>query len=203
MRIGLISDTHIPESFPELPEPVLAALRGSDLIFHAGDLHETDVLDQLETLAPVVCSRGNGDRDIKVRDPRLHSSYVHEADGWSIGLVHELLYPYLPLEEAIDRDFGRPLDIIVSGHTHMLRIQRVNGTVLVNPGSATYPFNLDRQIGTIGLLDLSPEEVSIRLIRPVDDEAEQDLPAGNWVRYMGRYLEVTDRLPAITLRRGT
>lgn len=202
MRIGLIADTHIPESFPELPEPILAALRGTDLIFHAGDLHVTDVLDQLETVAPVVCSRGNGDREIK-RDPRIHPSYLLEVEGVSVGLVHELLHPYLPLSEAIDRDFGRHVDIIVSGHTHMLGIQRVDLSVLVNPGSATYPFNLDRQIGTVGLLDITPEEISIRVIRPVEDPEEHHLPAAHWVRYLGRYLPDTDRLPVLHLRRGT
>ena len=196
MKIGLISDTHIPESFPELPAPILKALEGSDLIIHGGDLHVTDVLDQLEEIAPVICSRGNGDRELK-RDPRLHASHVLEVEGLTVGLVHELLHPYLPLEEAFARDFGRPVDIVVSGHTHILGIQQVNGSVLVNPGSATYPFNLDRQIGTIGLLEITPEDVSIRLIRPVEDPAEHHLPSPQWVRYLARYLNETERLPEL------
>lgn len=202
MRIGLIADTHIPESFPELPDPVTRALTGVDLIFHAGDLHITDVLDQLEQIAPVVCSRGNGDREIK-RDKRIHPSYLLEVEGISVGLVHEILHPYLPLQEAVDRDFGRPVDIIVSGHTHMLGIQQVNGSVLVNPGSATYPFNLDRQIGTIGLLEITAEEVSIRVIRPVEDPDQHHLPAAHWTRYMARYLPDTERLPILGWRRGS
>lgn len=200
MKIGLISDTHIPESFPELPEPIMRGLAGSDLIFHAGDLHITEVLDQLESLAPVICSRGNGDREIK-GDQRIHPSYLLEVHGVTIGLVHELLHPYLPLSEAVDRDFGRHVDIIVSGHTHMLGIQRVDRSVLVNPGSATYPFNLDRQIGTIGLLDVTDTEITIRLVRPVEESDQQHLPAAHWVRYMGRYLPDTDRLPELAWSR--
>ena len=61
MRIGLISDTHIPTAGSDLWPQVYDALRGVDLIMHAGDLHDTIVLDWLEELAPVRAVSGNGD----------------------------------------------------------------------------------------------------------------------------------------------
>ena len=61
MRIGLISDTHVPEAVPELPWEVELAFSGADLILHAGDMHVIDVLDWLERIAPVLSVRGNGD----------------------------------------------------------------------------------------------------------------------------------------------
>ena len=61
IRIGLISDTHIPESGPELPPQVYQAFEDVDLILHGGDLHVIQVLDWLEQLAPALASRGNGD----------------------------------------------------------------------------------------------------------------------------------------------
>ena len=57
-RIGLISDTH------GLVRPAaLAALKGSELIIHAGDIGKPEVLAALETIAPVIAIRGNNDRD--------------------------------------------------------------------------------------------------------------------------------------------
>ena len=61
MRIGLISDTHIPTAGRDLWPQVYDALRGVDLIMHAGDLHDPAVLDWLELLAPVLAVSGNGD----------------------------------------------------------------------------------------------------------------------------------------------
>ena len=45
MRIGLVSDTHIPEAREELWPQVCDAFRGVDLILHGGDLHELRVVD--------------------------------------------------------------------------------------------------------------------------------------------------------------
>src|SRR3989304_6377645 len=70
MRIGLISDTHIPEAGRDLWPQVYDAFLGGnpagprvDLILHAGDMHVTDVLDWLEERVgvPVLACRGNGD----------------------------------------------------------------------------------------------------------------------------------------------
>ncbi len=60
MRIGLISDTHIPESRKELWPQVFSAFRGVDLILHAGDIYELYVIDELSQVAPTYAARGNG-----------------------------------------------------------------------------------------------------------------------------------------------
>ena len=56
MKIGLISDTHIPEAMPELPNQVRTVFDDTDLILHAGDLHCLEVLDWLGEIAPVLGS---------------------------------------------------------------------------------------------------------------------------------------------------
>ena len=57
-RVGVISDTH------GLMRPeALAALKGSELIIHAGDIGKVEVLDSLNRIAPVLAIRGNNDRD--------------------------------------------------------------------------------------------------------------------------------------------
>jgi putative phosphoesterase len=57
-RIGLISDTHMPQRCAALPDAVFDALKGVDLILHAGDVGELWVLDHLSTIAPVVAVHG-------------------------------------------------------------------------------------------------------------------------------------------------
>ena len=61
MRIGLISDTHMPGSIEKLWPQVFNLFQDVDCILHAGDLHTLDIVDELSELAPTYVSRGNGD----------------------------------------------------------------------------------------------------------------------------------------------
>lgn len=164
MRIGLISDTHIPEARRELWPQVFDAFSGVDAILHAGDIHELHVLDQLHKVAPTWSARGNGE-DGSGHRPRqpdhdlLQDAWVLEFEGLTFGLVHDLPIPEFPpnltLERAMARYFGRTdLDVVVYGHTHVEAIDTIGNTLCVNPGSPTYPRNLDTQLGTIGFLDI-------------------------------------------------
>ncbi len=56
LRLGVISDTH-----GLLRPEAVAALRGSDLILHAGDIGAPHILDALRRLASVHAIRGNVD----------------------------------------------------------------------------------------------------------------------------------------------
>jgi len=64
MRIGLISDTHIPEACEHLPSRVFEVFRGVDLVMHAGDVYVNRVLDELAEIAPVIAALGNGDEGL-------------------------------------------------------------------------------------------------------------------------------------------
>ena len=59
IRIGLISDTHMPERWKALPECLFDLFAHVALILHSGDVGELWVLDQLSALAPVVAVHGN------------------------------------------------------------------------------------------------------------------------------------------------
>ena len=61
MRIGLISDTHLPSSIREPWPEVAQAFRQVDLILHAGDIVTPRILDWLEDIAPVLAALGNND----------------------------------------------------------------------------------------------------------------------------------------------
>src|SRR5437588_2655605 len=55
--IGIISDTH-----GLLRSEAVEALRGAELILHAGDVGSAEVLETLKAIAPVVAVRGNNDK---------------------------------------------------------------------------------------------------------------------------------------------
>lgn len=163
-RIGLISDTHLPEARKSLWPQIFDAFRGVDMIFHGGDIHELWVLDELETIAPVFAARGNGEdgsggRPVQPQDPRVKYAWLMEIEGLWVGLTHYVPVPERPpnftLDKWVERFFPeRRPDVIVSGDTHVERIATIGGTLCVNPGSPTYPHNYDTQFGTIGFLEL-------------------------------------------------
>ncbi|NTW68137.1 MAG: metallophosphoesterase family protein, partial [Nitrospirae bacterium] len=53
MKVGIISDTHVPGAASSLPPAVFEIFRSVDLILHAGDIVQASVLDELEAIAPV------------------------------------------------------------------------------------------------------------------------------------------------------
>ena len=182
MRIGLISDTHIPEAMPELPAQVGDAFSGVDLILHAGDLHCLAVLDELERIAPVLAARGNGDdggggRPVLVGDARLKDAHLLTCHGLTLGLAHDVPdpqeYPQWPVERSAMRYFGRKTDFIICGHTHVESVRRHGAVWVVNPGSATLPHNYAARPGTVGVLTLNGERrgdltiVDLRTLAPL------------------------------------
>ena len=164
LRIGLISDTHIPEARDSLWPQIADAFAGVDMIFHAGDIHELWVLDELEKIAPVWAARGNGEdgsggRPVQPHDDRVQYAWTLELEGLTVGLTHYVPVPERPpnftLARWIERFFpDKTPDVIVSGDTHQERIMTIDGIYCVNPGSALYPHNYDTQFGTIGFLEL-------------------------------------------------
>jgi len=173
MKIGLIADTHIPEAGDRIPEQVWAVFKDVELILHAGDLHILDVLDWLEAIAPVKAARGNGDdgssgRELVPEDPRLMPFHLFNLEGIRIGLTHCVPLPdeapWTTLDKTMQRIFGGPVDIIVSGDSHVDYIEEHDGVLLVNPGSPTLPYNLIGKPGTVGLLEINNGKAIARII---------------------------------------
>jgi putative phosphoesterase len=122
LRIGIISDTH-----GLLRPQALEALRGAELIVHAGDVGSPDVLAQLAQLAPVFAVRGNTDREPWAA--HLPLSQVVEAAGLFLYVLHDL--------GQLDLDpVAAGFQIVVSGHSHRPAASRNNGVLYLNPGSA-------------------------------------------------------------------
>jgi len=121
-RIGVISDTH-----GLLRPEALRALAGADLIVHAGDIGSPQVLDALRAVAPVVAVRGNNDRGPWAA--ALADTEVVEAAGRSLYVLHDV--------KELDLDPRTAgFDAVIAGHSHQPRIDRRDGVLYLNPGSA-------------------------------------------------------------------
>jgi putative phosphoesterase len=121
-RIGLISDTH-----GLLRPEALAALAGSEVIVHAGDIGSEDVLRRLAETAPVVAVRGNN--DVEAWAQRVPERITTELAGVRVHVVHDV--KELDIDPVING-----VRIVVSGHSHRPRVERRGPVLFVNPGSA-------------------------------------------------------------------
>lgn len=135
MKIGIISDTHIPVTCPKLPKGLLDALKGCELILHAGDLLEASVLDELKKIAKVEAVHGNMD------PPKLQSSLPDiktlEVAGKRLCLTHGYGRPDMMISCLKNDLSGQKPDIIVFGHSHVPTNEYAGGILFFNPGSAT------------------------------------------------------------------
>ena len=121
-RIGLISDTH-----GLLRPQALEALRGSELILHAGDVGKPEILDALRELAPLVAVGGNVDKSDWAS--ALPETAVPEAGGVLLYVLHDL--NTLDLNPA-----AAGFHVVVSGHSHQPGKFERDGVLYINPGSA-------------------------------------------------------------------
>lgn len=177
MLIGLISDTHIPDRAKVLPQKVMEAFSEVELILHAGDLTSPKVIEELETIAPVMAIQGNMDR---VNGIDLPKAKVIEAEGLKIGLIHGEVYPRADSSQLLYLAKELNVDILVSGHSHQPKIEQKDGILLLNPGSPIVPRLADR---TVMLLEINNEEVDVEIVKigsPVCSALDFDQYPRDW-----------------------
>ena len=161
MRVGLLSDTPIPEVMEALLLEIIDAFRGVDLILHAGDIYIPSVLEDLERLAPVLAVGGDDDYGVVLTDKRVKSKQVLELGGQKLWLVHERPYSYMFRSAQQDNDAS---DIIVFGHEHTAGVKRSGRILFVNPGSPTF-LNYRRGLGTVGILTIDLGQAKAHIIQ--------------------------------------
>jgi putative phosphoesterase len=163
MRIGILSDTHLPGLIRHLdelgPEPA-RFFATVDLILHGGDLTSPMVLDWLEQFAPVICTTGNND---PIPDPRCKEVEVLDLAGWRLGLIHSLKRGFRPVAE-LQQLFPTPVQVMIAGDTHYEILTYRDGVVLLNSGSPTFPHHKELRLGTVGLLELTPTALHAEII---------------------------------------
>jgi hypothetical protein len=162
MLIGLISDTHIPEIAKKLPTQVKDAFKGVDLILHAGDIFVDSVLEELAIIAPVLAARG--DDDYPIRDKRMDEVQNLTLDGLNVYVIHSSQYFARDLIQHPEKhNLEKAPDVVVFGHTHRDIVQTVDKSLLVNPGSATFPYYQLRP-GTVALLTIKAGKAEARIV---------------------------------------
>jgi putative phosphoesterase len=176
-RIGLVADSHSGAADgADLPEAVLAALRGVDLVIHLGDMGAVGALDRFATVAPVLATRG---AHAVGSDPRIaERARVVEAGRFALGALFDLpklapafrvtddgtlVLPDGPLAPRLEALFSRRVDVVAFAATHAPFTAERDGIVFVNPGSPNLPA---RPPGTVAIVDLSGARPRAE-IRPV------------------------------------
>jgi putative phosphoesterase len=179
MKLGVISDTHIPDRARRLHPEILPFFKEArvDAILHAGDVSSPGVLQQLDELAPVYAVRGNRDWLLLGRLPLVQEltfegvSFVltHGHGRWRDYLVDKANYFLNGLQP--ERYQNRLLAafpaarVIVFGHVHRPLNLWVGRQLLFNPGSPHFP-DRDSHALSIGLIGITAEgEVKGEIIR--------------------------------------
>lgn len=122
-RIGILSDTH-----GYLTPKVHQLFKEVNLIIHAGDIGDTFIVPELNSIAPVTAVYGNTDYDSFRR-------HFNEFERLKVG-EFTLEITHIPWTF---RPPNADKTIQISGHTHRPRIDRENGVLFINPGSASKP----------------------------------------------------------------
>ena len=135
LKLLIISDTHVPVRARDLPPPVWAAVDAVDVVIHAGDWVEADLLDRLSARAArVVAVWGNNDGpQLRARLPEVARV---ELDGVRVAVVHEA-GPAAGRERRCARAYPG-VDVLIFGHSHIPWDSTASGGLrLLNPGSPT------------------------------------------------------------------
>lgn len=161
-RIGVISDTHIVDAWRD--DSLLNSIQeqhfqGVDLVLHAGDLVDSQILTQF-TACPVMAVCGNMDPPAV----DLPMQRVITAGPFRIGLVHGWGAPK-GLEQRLLKEFSdENIDCLVYGHSHMPTCRWHREQLLFNPGSPTD--RRDAPFHSVGILEID-DKIQGRII-PLD-----------------------------------
>jgi len=190
LHIGVLADTHIPHILPRLPEQVFAIFDRVDLILHAGDLDEENVLTELSHIAPTLAVRGNPHlRYGTLGSPHLPGTIHLNLFGHRLVLIHGRPWLVLGFFDKVrayffcrdNEDLNRDLiagyrrafptaDVVVFGHSHRACVQRVGHTLFFNSG-AVCPTRLEPN-PSVGLLTIGPTGVEADIIPLMKTELE-------------------------------
>jgi putative phosphoesterase len=136
LRVGILSDTH-----GLLRPEARTFLVGCDYIVHGGDIGSAAILDTLSAIAPLTAVRGNNDTGTWAR--RLRETELIRLGCVFAYVIHDIASLDIDLKAA-------QLRVVVSGHSHVPKIQERDGVLFVNPGSCgPRRFRLPISVGEI------------------------------------------------------
>jgi putative phosphoesterase len=156
MLIGVISDTH-----GLLRPEALVALAEAEHILHAGDVGDATILDELRKIAPVTAIRGNV--DVWGDCAELPATEMVELGGRLFYLVHSV-------HDLDLNPVAAGVAVVVSGHSHKPSVERKQGVMYLNPGSAG-PRRFKLPV-TVALVVVGEEDVSARIVELLSVEVD-------------------------------
>jgi len=161
MKIGVISDTHIPDKSEHIPQEILNAFKQVDLVVHAGDLVDLKVINELNSVcARVVAVVGNMDHgEIKIKYPVKE---ILNLEGFKIGIMHGWGAPLTLTEVLKDAFKADKPDVIIFGHSHKPMNEQIDGILFFNPGSAT---DAVAQYCSYGIIEIKDCKIDARIIK--------------------------------------
>ena len=130
-KILLLSDTH-----SHLDEAMLKYINQADEVWHAGDIGDIKVTDEIKKLKPLRAVYGNIDNALIRSEFPLHNRFFcEEIDVW---ITHIGGYPgrYTPsVKESLNNN---PPKLFITGHSHILKVinDKKRGLLHMNPGAA-------------------------------------------------------------------
>ena len=146
--VGVISDTH-----GRLPHSVAQAFEGVDLIIHAGDIGEPEIIEALKKIAPTIAVRGNMDFGHWANQLAIEKTI--EINQTRVVVLHDVFRLKLKPGNAAPR-------VVISGHTHRPLQEENRGVLYINPGSAGYPkFG---QPASVALLHIKTQSPRARIV---------------------------------------
>ena len=137
LRIGVISDTH-----NYINPQVIKTLKGCDVILHAGDIGDADVIKSLRQCSVnVFCVRGNNDIEEKWPANTLNEleaipyNIELEFDNQKIALTHGHQFYRVEVRHDKLRAQFPDADIIIYGHSHIIVCDQQQKPWVINPGA--------------------------------------------------------------------
>lgn len=189
IKIGVISDSHVKDRVKRLHPQVERIFTEAkvDMIWHAGDVCDAAVLDDLRKIAPVTIVQGNADVMLGNRFPLM---VVRKIEKIKIAMTHGQgkfphylqdritstisgAYPFRYFEEQVVRMLPADADILIFGHIHTPVNRYKNHQLLFNPGSTSIPVHMDQK-PSVGILTVNNRDVQREII-PMQKIEPQDL----------------------------
>lgn len=130
-RIALLSDTH-----SYLDPKIFKYFETCDQIWHAGDIGDISVTDQLSTIKPVIAVHGNIDgQDVRKIHPKDQRFMCEDVD---VFMTHIGGYPNRYSFDALSEIKKSPPKLFICGHSHILKVMFDDKYKLlhINPGAA-------------------------------------------------------------------
>ena len=157
-RIGVISDNH-----GYLDPAVLEVFAGVTHIIHAGDIMNPEILNALKTVAPVTAVAGNMDSGGPTSE--LPREVAGEVAGvrFVVGHKRKRLLKRLTAGRIEGGPEGQAPDLVIYGHDHVAAAAWVDGTLFLNPGTASSPDDEDDG-PTVAIVSVKPAGLAVCFI---------------------------------------